>query len=109
MESIFKKVGPFMNIEDEKIKEDEDINYIWERMELRDGCYEYKINREIPQLTILKSDLNEEQNKMLDLLIDNIEITFPTYSIYLDNSQGKITNSNYKRYRHTIYRIKSAS
>lgn len=79
-----------------KIKEDDDINYIWERMELRDGCFEYKINRELPQLTLLKGKMNEEQNKILDLLIGNIEDSFPTYSIYLDNSQGKVANSKNK-------------
>ena len=67
-----------------------DINYIWERMELRDGCYEYKINRKLPQIEILRSNFSNEQVELFDVLIDSIESAFPTNSIYLDASKGEI-------------------
>ena len=68
----------------------DNINYIWERLELRNGAYEYKINRNIPQIKILEESLDSEQIKMLDGLIDGIENSFPSSSIYLDVSKGEI-------------------
>ncbi len=66
------------------------INYVWERIELRDGCYEYRINKDIPSYQMLERSLDSEQFKMLNLFIDNIEKYFPTNSIYLDTSKGNI-------------------
>ncbi|MEG1008936.1 MAG: ATP-binding protein [Clostridia bacterium] len=71
-----------------------DINYVWERISLREGCYEYKINRELPQLQMLESTLNQEQLKVLSLFLDNIENSFPSSSIYLDASKGDIKTEN---------------
>lgn len=75
-----------------KTYEDTNVNHIWERIELRDGCYEYKINRDIPILNILISDLDKEQQNLLETFIKNIEMTFPTTSIYIDTAKGKIDN-----------------
>lgn len=65
------------------------INYIWERIEGREG-FQYKINRELPQLGILKNSLNEEQGRLLESLISTIEDAFPTSTLYLDASKGKL-------------------
>lgn len=75
-----------------RIEKDKNINYIWERIELRDGCYEYRINRDIPILQIIENSLEIEQIKLLETFIKNIELTFPTTSIYLDTSKGEINN-----------------
>lgn len=75
-----------------KTYEDTNVNHIWERIELRDGCYEYKINRDIPILNILISNLDKEQQNLLETFIKNIEITFPTTSIYIDTAKGEIDN-----------------
>lgn len=75
-----------------RIEKDKNINYIWERIELRDGCYEYKINRDIPILQIIQNNLEIEKLKLLETFIKNIELTFPTTSIYLDTSKGEINN-----------------
>ena len=72
-----------------KVNED-GINYVWERIELRDGCYEYRINKDIPSYQMLERSLDSEQFKLLNLFIDNIEKYFPTNSIYLDTSKGNI-------------------
>ena len=77
-----------------KETKNKDINYIWERIKVRDG-YEYKINREIPQITMLEECLNKEQLKLLNSLIDNLEKSFPTNSIYIDVSKGDVSNFNY--------------
>lgn len=75
-------------------KENKNINYVWERIKVRDG-YEYKINREIPQITMLEECLNKEQLKLLYSLIDNLEKSFPTNSLYVDVSKGDVSNFNY--------------
>lgn len=71
-------------------KANSDINYVWERIELRDGCYEYKINREMPQLMMLEKALNDEQLNLLNIIIKNVENCFPSQSLYLDKSKGQI-------------------
>lgn len=71
-------------------KTNNNMNYIWDRIEMRDNCYEYKINREMPQLKMLETSLNDEQLKLLSVIIDNIENYFPIHSIYLDGAKGDI-------------------
>lgn len=88
-ESIFQS-KTVHNYRGRKVNKDKDINYIWERIELRDGCYEYKINRNIQQLKILEETLNPNQLKALDIALNIIEEQFPTNSLYLDASQGKV-------------------
>lgn len=74
-----------------KEKTSEDINYVWERIKTRDG-YDYKINREIPQLRLLEEILDNKQLKLLDSLLSNLEETFPTSTFYLDASKGEIND-----------------
>ncbi len=71
------------------------INYVWERIELRDGNYEYKINREIPQLKMLSMSLDADKLELLNLAINCIESSFPTTSLYLDASKGEIKDEDY--------------
>ncbi len=78
------------NYRGRKIVKDKDVNYIWERIELRDGCYEYKINRNIQQIKMLEETLDSNQLKALDRVLSIIEERFPTNSLYLDASQGKV-------------------
>ena len=74
-----------------KEKSSDDINYVWERIKTRDG-YDYKINREIPQLKLLEETLDGNQLKLLDSLLSNLEETFPTSTFYLDASNGKVND-----------------
>lgn len=85
--SVSRKVHKYRG---RKVKDpDDDIKNIWEKVKLRDG-YEYVINREIPQITLLKNTLTEEQIRSFDSLLSTIEKSFPTYSIYVDEASGKI-------------------
>ncbi len=70
-------------------------NYVWERIELRDGNYEYKINREIPQLKMLSMSLDADKLELLNLAINCIESSFPITSLYLDASKGEIKDEYY--------------
>lgn len=72
-----------------KSKKAEDVDYIWERIEGREGC-EYKVNREIPQIRILKELLGDKENRLLENLIATIEFAFPVNTLYLDAAMGRI-------------------
>ena len=76
-------------------KEDNDFDYIWERLtnKDRDG-YEYKINREIPQVKVLKEIFNENQYKLVEKLLIHLEENFPVSTMYLDVSKGQISQEN---------------
>ena len=72
-----------------KEKKDKDIEYIWEKIKVRDG-YEYQINRKIPQLELLQSILDESEVKLLNSLLDTIEAAFPVQALYVDVAKGQI-------------------
>ena len=72
-----------------KEKKDKDIDYIWERVKVRDG-YGYSINRSIPQLRILEETLDDKQVKMLDSVIKSLEDSFPVGALYVDAAKGNI-------------------
>jgi hypothetical protein len=72
-----------------KEKKKKDIDYIWERLKVRDG-YEYVINREIPQLKMLEETLDEKQVKMLESVISTLETSFPVNALYVDAAKGNI-------------------
>ena len=88
-ESVFKS-KTVHEYRGRKIKSREDINYVWERIALRDSCYEYKINRELPQLKLLFDSLDYNQGKTLEKVLSNIEESFPVSSLYLDVSKGQV-------------------
>ena len=72
-----------------KEKKDKDIEYVWERVKVRDG-YEYQINRKIPQLELLESTLDESQLRLLSSVINTIEAAFPVSALYVDAAKGNV-------------------
>ena len=72
-----------------KEKKDKDIEYVWERVKVRDG-YEYQVNRKIPQLELLCQSLDESQLKLLNSAINAIEEAFPVSALYVDAAKGNI-------------------
>lgn len=72
-----------------KEKKDKDIEYVWERIKVRDG-YEYQINRRIPQLELLEATLDESGMKLLGSVLNTIESAFPVGALYVDAAKGKI-------------------
>ena len=70
-------------------KKKEDVEYVWERIKLRDGC-EYVINRAIPQLKLLEATLDDKQLKMLDSVIKTLEESFPVAALYVDAAKGNV-------------------
>lgn len=74
-----------------KEKKNSDIEYVWEKVRVRDG-YEYQINRKIPQLEMLQSSLGEPEVRLLNVLLDTIEAAFPVQALYVDVAKGNIEN-----------------
>lgn len=72
-----------------KEKTTEDVEYIWERIKVRDG-YEYQINRNIPQFKMLVETLSDQQIKLLESIITTLEDSFPVSAMYLDAAKGAI-------------------
>ena len=70
-------------------KKKTDIEYVWERLKIRDG-YEYVINRSIPQLKVLEATLDDKQIKMLDSVIKTLEESFPVAALYVDAAKGNV-------------------
>lgn len=88
-ESVFgsKKVIEYRG----KLNRDEDISYIWQRLINRDGSIAYSINRDLPQIQLLVSSLDQNAQKVLETLLQNIEQNFPASRVYLDVADGEIS------------------
>lgn len=80
------------------------IDYIWERIEKRESCYEYKINRELPQIKLLESSLDRNQLKHFELLLKQLEDEFPVNALYIDVSKGKINDEKIQVQNDEIYK-----
>lgn len=74
-----------------KEQTNKEINYIWERIKVRDG-YEYKINRDMPQIKMLKQLLNKDEEGILESFISDLEMNFPTNALYIDVCKGDVSN-----------------
>jgi len=72
------------------IKELSAKNKIWDRLSFRDGKVSYSINPQNPLLVSLREKIGEEENKILDMFISQIEDYLPQYSIYNDSADEKI-------------------
>ena len=70
----------------------ENIGYIWQRIQMRDKCFEYRINRELPQIKILQATLDNNQLKYLNDLLNQLEQEFPVSSLYIDVAKGNFKN-----------------
>jgi hypothetical protein len=78
------------NYRGRKVKEKQDIDYVWERIALREG-YQYQINRNLPVLKVLKESLTGNQMELVNELIQMLEQSFPSNTLYLDVSKGELT------------------
>ena len=69
----------------------EKYNYVWNRIKTRDG-YEYKINRELPQIQLLIKNFDKNLLIEFERLLKYIEKSFPINTAYLDVADGKMKN-----------------
>lgn len=90
-ESVFgsKKVIEYRG----RLNHDDDTTYIWQRLVDRDGSIAYLINRDLPQLQLLLNSLDQPGQRVLEMLLQNVEQNFPASSVYLDVADGEIRTS----------------
>ena len=74
----------------------EEINYVWDRFENRDKKIDYRINRDLPQLKILESQLEPRQLTMLNNVLSLIEESIPNNQIYLDTANNVYNQENFE-------------
>lgn len=74
------------------VKADEAIDYIWSRTENR-GDITYSINRDSLIFQVIKNKVDDETWGLIDILLEEIEKSIPFQQIYIDGSQGGITET----------------
>lgn len=72
----------------------DEINYVWDRFENRDKKFDYRINRDLPQLKLLESQLEPKQLTMLSNILTLIEESIPNNQIYLDTANNVYNHEN---------------
>lgn len=74
-----------------KLKVDETIDYIWDRIEDRDKNYYYKVNRESELYKFVIGRISGQDLEYVNLLISEIEKNVPMQQIYLDKSNDNLS------------------
>lgn len=69
---------------------DEDTDYVWDRVSLREGLFTYRINRNSNVFDLIREKINEEALPYLDMILEEIENNVPYQQIYIDKSQNVI-------------------
>ena len=67
---------------------DSTIDYVWDRVSLREGVYSYKINRNARIFDLIHDELSAEGWQKLSMILDEIEGSLPCQQIYIDKSQN---------------------
>lgn len=73
-------------------KIDEDVDYIWDRIQDRDQFY-YHINRNSRIFDLIKEKVDDETWSRIDMVLEEIENAIPYQQIYIDKSQNRIDDS----------------
>lgn len=74
-----------------KINANPNIEYIWQRKEVRGG-FEYSLNRDTQLFSILKNSLDSDTWSKIDKIFCEIEKNLPYHQIYLDEAENKVIN-----------------
>lgn len=69
---------------------DEDTDYVWDRVSLREGLFTYRLNRNSKVFDLIREKINEEALPYLDMVLEEIENNVPYQQIYIDKSQNVI-------------------
>lgn len=73
-----------------KTKVNDDIDYIWDRIEGRNKTFYYQINRDSKLVKFILDKVSEEDVTYIRLLLNEIEKTIPLQQIYIDKSNACI-------------------
>ena len=74
-------------------KINDSVDYIWDRISLREGIYAYRINRNSRVFDLLKGHMSDEAWQRLSLVLDEIENSIPYQQIYIDKSQNSLDDT----------------
>lgn len=73
-----------------KEKVDDNIDYIWDRMEGRDNSFYYQINRESKLYKFVRDKMSDEDFAYFDMFIGEVERNIPTQQMYIDKANDAI-------------------
>lgn len=73
-----------------KEKVDDNIDYIWDRMEGRDNSYYYQINRESKLYQFVREKMSEDDFAYFDMFLTEVERNIPTQQMYIDKANDAI-------------------
>ncbi len=71
-------------------KIDEKVDYVWDRVKIRENQYVYRINRKSRIFDLIKEKMDDETISRLDMVLTEIEKCLPYQQIYLDKSQNRM-------------------
>lgn len=70
---------------------DDNIDYLWNRIEGRNSHYFYEINRDSKLFKFVEQQLPDESKSYLDILIEELERNIPIQQMYIDQANNSIT------------------
>ena len=76
-----------------RAKPDENIDYIWDRIEERNNTFSYKINRNSRIFDLIRGQVSDEMWAQIDMVLEEIEESVPFQQIYIDKSQDKVEDT----------------
>lgn len=88
-----------------KNKVDDEIDYIWDRMEGRGNSFYYQINRESKLYQFVRSKMSDSDYDLLELLLTEIEKNLPIQQMYIDKSNEAIVVEEYDSRFDDVYQI----
>lgn len=68
-------------------KLNDDLDYIWNRVQCRENKYTYNINRDSRIFELLKENVDDEAMSRFEMVLEEIERSIPYQQIYIDISQ----------------------
>lgn len=68
--------------------------YVWDRLELREDFYSYKINRNNCFISSVLEQLDDNQKNAVELMLQQIESNIPIHQMHLDHDVNKIDRTN---------------
>lgn len=86
-----------------KQKVDENIDYIWDRIEGRDNNFFYKINRDSELYKFVLGRLSDEDVEYVNLLVNEIEKNIPLQQIYIDKSNDNLSQEEDKHREDDVF------
>ena len=75
-------------------KVDDNIDYIWDRIQERGNMYSYRINRDSKIFDLIKENTDDATWARIDMVLEEIENSVPYQQIYIDKSQNQVVEEH---------------